>query len=235
MADFYEVFLKDRERLQDAVSNNPTDRDHISRCKVLAASVDWDSVDAGHEFRQMLGPTGLQTFNAVLERTKRRATSQTISELRDPKALLIQLMHVHDLGKSEGGVGHEQRSAEIILRSRQSLAWSPIGTQLLHGLVLNHGLMGITRTGEASVAFLVPLLRSVCDLPADVAGIFLDLLILLTCCDSGATVDPSTKQYYLDDSRVKLYNQVAHDLLQASRQHNPFGALLQKAAGLEQC
>ncbi len=218
-----------------------TESDHVKRCKALARSIEWDAASAGSEFSQMLAVDGIKVFEEVLRQIKEALRNENAPELNDPARLVEQIMHVHDLGKyivengefKYRGADHEKRSAVIVLEEAGALEWRPINVVLLHDLALHHGLLGITRTGEASPACLWPILESLEPLSTRRKRLFLDLLIVLTCCDAGATMDAETKKYYLDDSRVELYKETADDLLEASTHGDAFAALFQKASDFD--
>ncbi len=241
MADFYSAFSNDWSNLQKALKENKTERDHVERCKTLARSIEWNTTNAGRDFSQMLSSGGIKDFEDVLRQIKEAPRTENAPELQEASRLIEQIMHVHDLGKyvveSSGlkyrGADHEKRSAAIVLEKAGALEWRPINVVLLHDLALHHGLLGITRTGEASLAFLWPILESLEPLSTHRKRLFLDLLIVLTCCDAGATLDAQTKKYYLDDSRVTLYKETVDDLLEVSTHGDAFAALFQKASDFE--
>jgi hypothetical protein len=242
MAKFYSVFGEYWGALQDALSDNITEWDHVERCKALARSIQWHPIHAGGDFSKLLKADGIRILEKVLKRISETLANEKAEELQDPSRLIEQIMHVHDLGKyvrengrvKYNGANHEKRSAEIIQERASEIGWQLINVALLHDLALYHGLLGITRTGEVSIAFLWPILETLKPFNAARKRLFLDLLIVLTCCDSGATLDPQTKRYYLDDSRVKLYDEVSNELFAASEHANTLHNLFETASAFNQ-
>ena len=242
MVKFYSVFGEYWDALQDALKDNVTERNHVERCKTLARSIQWHPIHVGNDFSRLLEADGIKIFEKALKRISETLATEKAEELQDPSRLIEQIMHVHDLGKyirengqvKYNGANHEKRSAEIIQERAGEIGWQLINVALLHDLALHHGLLGITRTGEASIVFLWPILETLKPFHVARKRLFLDLLIVLTCCDSGATLDPQTKKYYLDDSRVKLYDEVANELFATSEHANTLRNLFETASAFQQ-
>jgi hypothetical protein len=149
------------------------------------------------------------------------------------------------LGKYNGntdrfdGANHEERTADLVIDKREmlisGLGWKEENVGLLANLVRYHGVLGITHLGEASIIFLSPLLDSLTSLNSERKRLFLDLLIVLTCCDAGASGDFTTNRFYLDYSRLALYDQLTRELFALSEgigkadQLDSCTALLEKA------
>jgi hypothetical protein len=222
MRTFEDVFADAKKRLDRALQGNASEQYHIQRCLTLAETIEWNHSNVGNEFGEMLRAKGILLFDKIIQRITSLLRDETTPELRNHRKFMHHLMFVHDLGKynphthTYDGTNHEVRSANIVAENQetlqQELHWTKENVALLVHLTRYHGLLGITRIGEASMVFLSPILDRLIGLSADRKHLFLDLLIVLTCCDAGASGDFTTKTFYLDDSRIALYDQLSHEL-----------------------
>lgn len=246
---FQEAFAEDKENLDRAIQTNPAEQKHLERCQALAGGIRWENGTGGKDFEKMLGGVGSRIFSEVIARLDRLLQKEEAGELRDRRGFISNLMFAHDLGKFNrtaagfDGSGHEERSAEIVDGKRSALKgvpWRQENVDLLADLVRYHGYLGITHIGEASIVFLNPLLVSLSKMASERRQLFLDLLIVLTCCDAGASGDFSAKRFYLDVARMKLYQQLADDLhclsaeMSNSGHPDSMAVLKRKASGFEQ-
>ena len=225
------VFADCMKNLQNVIVNNNSEIKHIERCQYLAKLIKWNSSSQHKEFTDMLGNNGIKIFQEIIDRIKLNLSNQITAELLPLEHLIEQIMYIHDLGKFDkdknngdyNGVSHEERSFSIIESKRNDLTrieWQDESISMLSHLARYHALLGITRTGEASMMFLSPIVEFIQHLNQDRKRLFLDLLILLTCCDSGASGNFDKPEYFLDYSRIKLYNDSSNFLLITSSKEN---------------
>lgn len=227
------VFSEDKRQLDRALETIPSEQLHIERCLTLAATINWNSSNANNEFGVMLGQKGILLFDETTQRISALLRNELARELRDYQKFLHDLMFVHDLGKYNSdtnkydGRDHEERSALIVAGKEKlllrKLNWTKGNATLFKQLTRFHGLFGITRIGEVSIVFLSPIIEYLIDLNSDKKKLFLDLLVILTCCDAGASGDFTSNTFYLDDSRITLYDQLSRELFHLSEKvmHTP--------------
>ncbi len=226
MMTFENVFSDAKKRLDHALRGNAPEQHHIQRCLTLAEMIEWNHSNLGNELGKMLGAKGVLLFDTIAPRVSSLLQDETTSELRNYQRFMHELMFVHDLGKIDpnthafDGSNHEARSADIIAENQDALQnelhWTEDNIEFLVYLTRHHGLFGITRIGEASIVFLSPILESLINLNTNRKQLFLDFLTLLTCCDAGASGDFATNTFYLDESRITLYDQLSRELFAIS-------------------
>jgi hypothetical protein len=231
--DFYKVFSKDMENLEKAIKNNDSEKKHIKRSLDLAGQIVWDTSPQNNEFVTMLGEKGIAIFQKIIKRIKFNLKNQNSNELKYPKCLIKQAMFIHDLGKSDwehdfeyNGKDHEERSYQIVNNNKERLmeiGWKEENIDLISYLAKYHGLLGITRTGEASMMYLSDRIKRIPHLGKKRKRLgkkrkrlFLDLLIIHTCCDSGASGDFENQEYDLGYARIKLYKDISDELIKIS-------------------
>lgn len=225
---FEALFAEDKSLLDRALADNWLEQNHQRRCMELAHLVNWKAGNRDNEFARLLGPHGVNLFDQTLLRIKDKTKHLLDPQLQDPQQFLIYALFVHDLGKYDAtigrfnGIGHEERSAQIVERQRtalcRNLGWSEESADLLIGLARFHSFLGVIHLGGASMVYLEPLLLWL--LPHDESRqrLFLDLLIALNCCDAGASGNFETQQFYLNHERLQTYCQAAEQLMEAASQ-----------------
>ena len=243
----FEIIFSDlKMRLDGVIREMPSEQSHIERCEHLATVVNWKASNDKNEFGEMLGSRGVRLFDEITNRVRISSEKVYAHEMRDCGKFLYYLMFVHDLGKYDretklyNGSNHEMRSAEFVIdrgfELREKLGWSQGTVEILTQLIRYHGHLGVVRLGEVSSVYLAPILETLVRLDKDSRRLFLDYLILLTCCDAGASGNFEEGRYFLDESRVYLYDQLSEELLKISVQlddnNTGFGAnaLLELAA-----
>ncbi len=249
MNSFQHIFAEEIECLENVISEIPSEEMHIQRCIDLAGIVEWDQSNAGSEIGQMLGPKGVLIFDEITRRIASNLKDESSEELRDYREFLNYLMLVHDLGKynietnSYDGSGHEARSGEYVQKKHAQLLsrlnWERGNADLLVHLTRFHSHLGIARLGEVSNVFLEPILDVLIDLTTERKRLLLDFLVVLTCCDAGASGNFETKTYFLDESRITLYDQIATELFEISERFEPGNrseastALIERSSSIE--
>lgn len=228
MDAFEQIFSEEMEGLESAISGIPSEQRHIRRCMALAEAVEWDRSNDRNEIGKLLGARGCRWFDQVTRRIASTVENETDDELRDGRRFLRWLMLVHDIGKfdratgSYNGSGHEERSGDYVSSKsfalQRELHWSQASADLLVHLTRFHSHLGITRLGEVSNVFLEPILDVLVGWNSGRKRLFLDYLIVMTCCDAGASGDFEAERFYLDESRIEHYVQVAEELLGLAEQ-----------------
>jgi hypothetical protein len=244
---FQDLFSTDKERMEWVIRGNTLEQNHFKRCMFLSDTIEWESGHAGIEFRAMLGMKGILILDKTIKRINALLSEKTAPELRNQREFLRNLMFVHDLGKYNkktlgfDGANHGERSADLAAEKKrallQGLHWREESVYLFINLVRYHGSFGIIRLGEASIVFLSPLLIFLSSLSPERRRLFLDLLILVTCCDAGASGNFAANRFYLDYSRIKFYSHLSEELLALAARVEMFPhadarlALIQQASG----
>lgn len=249
MRSFEDVFAEEIEGLRTAIASIPTEQAHIERCMELADGVEWDRSNAGNEFGRLLGAKGVAIFDRVTQRLADSLSSEKARELRNVSEFLARLMRIHDIGKCDlttlcyDGSGHEERSGDYVLDKAavlvEELQWSEENAALLVHLSRFHSHLGIARLGEVSNVFLEPILLELLKMDTRRKRLFLDTLVVMTCCDAGASGNFDTGTFYLDESRIVFYTEIADELftiaelLGGEESDVASRALLEHAASLE--
>lgn len=246
---FQELFSKDKERLERVIRGNTLEQNHFKRCMFLAESIEWESGHAGIDFQAMLGMKGILILEKTIQRINALLSEETAQELLNQREFLRNLMLVHDLGKYNkktldfDGANHGERSAQVVAEKKralhQGLHWKEENVYFFLNLIRYHGRLGTIRLGEASIVFLSPLLDFLSSLTPSRRRLFLDFLILVTCCDAGASGDFAANRFYLDYSRLQFYSQLSEELLAVAAQlktsphAGAHSALLEQASGFD--
>ncbi|MBD5778796.1 hypothetical protein IEN85_04785 [Pelagicoccus sp. NFK12] len=222
MRSFEDVFAEEISGLRIATSSIPTEQAHLERCMELAGEVVWSGSNAGNEIGRLLGDRGVALFDRVANRLAAALASEEAEELRGPSQFLAWIMRVHDIGKCDlktlryDGSGHEERSGDYVLakagRLADELGWSEENAALLVHLSRFHSHLGIARLGEVSNVFLEPVLLELLRMDTRRKRLFLDFLVVMTCCDAGASGNFDTGTFYLDESRIVFYTEIADEL-----------------------
>ncbi|EDY83736.1 hypothetical protein VDG1235_3363 [Verrucomicrobiia bacterium DG1235] len=231
MSEFEDIFSEEIDGLERAISEVPSERKHIRRCMELVGVVEWDGSNAGNEIGALLGRRGCRLFDEMTRRIASALEGEAAAELQDAGQFLHWLMLVHDIGKydletqSYNGSGHEERSGDYVLRKcrdlQAELHWERGNAELLVHLTRFHSQLGIARLGEVSNVFLEPILAALLNLDSKRKRLFLDFLVVMTCCDAGASGNFETNAFYLDESRITLYGQVADELFAIAEKFGP--------------
>ncbi|MEM9159503.1 MAG: hypothetical protein AAGB46_10680 [Verrucomicrobiota bacterium] len=249
MSTFEEIFSEEISSLERAISDIPSEQQHIGRCISLAEIVEWGISNTQNELGVLLGDRGCRLFDQITGRIAATSEKQEADELRDCKRFLRWLMIVHDIGKYDrealeyNGSGHEERSGDYVFAKidalRESLRWRKENAELFVHLTRFHSQLGIARLGEVSNVFLEPILEALLAMDSSRKRLLLDYLIVMTCCDAGASGNFGTKTFFLDESRVALYGQVSDELFsvaerfQSQERAAALRALLEQAASDE--
>ncbi|MBK1876217.1 hypothetical protein [Pelagicoccus mobilis] len=249
MRSFEDVFSEEVSGLQTAIASIPTEQAHIERCMELARAVVWSGSNEGNEIGRLLGGKGVAIFDRVTQRIDASLSLENGEELRDASRFLLWLMRVHDIGKCDRetlryvGSGHEERSGDYVSNKAavlvNELRWSEENATLLVGLSRYHSHLGIARLGEVSNVFLEPVLLELLKMNTRRRRLFLDLLVVMTCCDAGASGDFGSRTFYLDESRIVFYAEVAEELFGIAERFSDGDstvapqAILEDAASLE--
>ncbi len=188
-------------------------------------------------------------FDRVVQRLADSLSSEEAGELQDASQFLVWLMRVHDIGKCDletlryDGSGHEVRSGDYVLAKAPvlvgELQWREENAALFVHLSRFHSHLGIARLGEVSNVFLEPVLLVLLKMNTRRKRLFLDTLVVMTCCDAGASGNFDTGTFYLDESRVVFYTEVADELWGLAKRFSgndssaASRALLEHAASVE--
>jgi hypothetical protein len=245
--DFKDLFSRDKERMERVIRGNTAEQSHIRRCLSLAEAIDWKNGRAGPQFRFMLRKKGTLILDETVKRINSLLSRETAPELRNQREFLCNVMFAHDLGKYNrekrefDGANHEERSADLVTHQKddllQELRWQKESVHLFINLVRHHGSLGIVRLGEASIVFLSPLISFLSCLRPERRILFLDFLIIVTCCDAGASGAFLTGKFYLDYSRISFYSHLTKQLLAFAEKNDmapypeAYPALLEQASG----
>ena len=265
---FQDLFAEDKQHLDNALAANVLEQNHLRRCMDLAHMIQWSGGDGftpnkqnggnplhkeqhgngDNEFGRLLGVDGVSSFNQVLNRIVSYARNSANPQLSEPQKFLTYALYIHDLGKYDetldrfNGADHEERSAQIAIRQQNNLisqlGWQAESVDLLVGLARFHAILGIVHLGGASMLYLTPLLEWIIGFGENEQRLFLDLLIILNCCDAGASGNFATQQFYLNRARLLTYIRAADEIMRASRnlqqeKHtDPQAALLEQATQL---